>query len=123
MKNLRVRFNAGSLVGTTSGRSEERDSRTTRVRGRESFKTVNLLEILKEIPMTIQYALLVNLPLYVVLARTERDAGCAEHNFHYNESCSCSDWLFLNFLLSNHASRGILFLSLSLDLMSFFFHY
>ena len=60
----------------------KRSSRTTRVRCRESFKTVNLLEILKEIPMTIQYALLVNLPLYIVLARTERDAGCAEHNFH-----------------------------------------
>ena len=71
--------------------------------------------------MTIQIRLLVNLPLYVILARTERDAGCAEHNFHYNESCSCSDWLFLNFLLS--ISRGILFLSLSLDLMSFFLHY
>ena len=76
-----------------------------------------------EIPMTIQYALLVNLPLYVVLARSERDAGCAEHNFHYDESCSCSDRLFLNFLLSIHASRGILFLSMSLDLMSFFLHY
>ena len=68
--------------------------------------------------MTIQYALLVNLPLYVVLTRTERDAGCAEHNFHYNESCSCLDRLFLNFLLGIRASRGILFPSLSLDLMS-----
>ena len=60
----------------------QKNSKTTRVRSRESFKTVNLLEILQEIPMTIQYASLVNLPLYVVLARTERDAGCAEHNFH-----------------------------------------
>ena len=41
-----------------------------------------LLRILKEIPMTIQIRSLVNLPLYVALARTERDAGCAEHNFH-----------------------------------------
>ena len=73
--------------------------------------------------MTIQIRSLVNLPLYVALARTERDAGCAEHNFHYNESCFCLDWLFLNFLLSIHASCDILFLSLSLDLKSFFLLY
>ena len=82
IRNLTVRGDEGSLVGTTSGSSQKRSSRTTRVRGRESFKTVNLLAILQEIPMAIQYALLVNLPLYVALARTERDAGCAEHNFH-----------------------------------------
>ena len=77
-----VRGDEGSLVGTTSESLQERISSTTRVRGRESFKTVNLLRILKEIPMIIQIRLLVNLPLYVALARTERDIGCAEHNFH-----------------------------------------
>ena len=53
-------------------------------------------------------------PLRRPSKRTERDAGCAEHKFSLYESCSCSDRLFSYFLLSIHASRDILFLSLSL---------